>query len=108
MLIERAQVQGRDGNITICHVLWKKAILPHKRTLIRFSKYPAITLKSCFLNFGLKIPVHTAKIREKKDSYRKSWFINDFELICGLKAEGNDNFWTFSAFFAHFCALKVS
>ena len=34
----------------------------HHCTLIRFSKYPAITSKSSFLNFGLKIHVHTAKI----------------------------------------------
>ena len=37
MLIERAQAQGRDGNITICHVLWKKAILLHKRPKVEYS-----------------------------------------------------------------------
>ena len=31
-------------------------------TLIRFSKYPAITSKSSLFNFGLKIHVHVAKI----------------------------------------------
>ena len=37
MLIERAQAQGRDGNITICHVLLKKAILLHKRPKVSYS-----------------------------------------------------------------------
>ena len=86
----------------------KNPLCNNKSTMIRFSKYPEITSKSWFLNFGLKIHTHTAKIQEKKDSYRKSWFINDYELICALKVEGNRNFWPFSAFFAHFSALKVS
>ena len=77
-------------------------------TLICFSKYPAITSKCSFLNFGIKIHVHTAKIEGNKDSYRKSWFKTDFLLIFALKVGENRDFWPFGAFFAHFSALKVS
>ena len=42
MLIERAQAQGRDSNITICHVLLKKAILLHKRPKVSHSFWETV------------------------------------------------------------------
>ena len=37
MPIERAQAQGCDGNIAICHILLKKAILLHKWPKVSYS-----------------------------------------------------------------------
>ena len=70
MLIERAQAQGRDGNITICHVLWKKAILLHKRPKVEYS----FSLTVPIIGWLLQIAVVLR-------------FILIFRVFCGLDGE---------------------
>ena len=54
MPIERAQAQGCDGNITICHVLQKKAILHLKWPKVSYS----FSLSVLIIPKAILFPIH--------------------------------------------------